>query len=221
MRLKMLPTWFLAAACLAGLEGCRSASERLPYARDPLLLRKGPVRGVDGRETPLLLAAAEPEPPALSSHAFVPLPPASRITPRSPALLAAGPFQAAEPGKFPLASAKTVIGTVMPRVKTGSPVQAMPVSLIRSRARYGHAANFSWLQGVLERSNSRHWLLHYADLPGDDLWDGKANLKDDPRLDVFSAGDAVEVEGEMVGEPTDEPSLPTYRVKTVTRMPQN
>jgi hypothetical protein len=217
MRLNLLRIWFLATACLAGLEGCRSAAERLPYARDPLLLSKRPVRGTDGAEAPLLLAVAEPEPPALSANAFVALPPASRISPRSPALFAAAQFNPpAEPGKFPVTPAKPVVGTLVPRVKTGSPVQAIPVSLVRNAAKYGHGANFSWMQGMLERSKSGHWLLRYTDVPGDDPWDGKVELKDDPRFEVFSAGDAVEVEGEMLSEPIDGKSLPIYRVSKVT-----
>jgi len=220
MRLQMLRTWFLAAACLAGLEGCRSASERLPYARDPLLLSKRPVRGAEGREKPFLLAVAEPEPPPLSPSAFVALPPASRIGHRSPALITAAPSPA-EPGKFPLTSTKSVMGTLMPRVKTGAPLQALAVSLVRSPVAYGHAANFSWVQGVLERSKPGHWLLRYTDSPGEDLWDGRLQLKDDSRLDALCAGDSVEMEGDMIALPTDSTSLPTYRMDRVIKLARN
>jgi hypothetical protein len=209
-----LPTSLVAIICLAGLPGCRSASERLPYARDPLLLARRPVQGSAETESPVLLASAEPRPPALPATAYVALPPASRIVPQPPMLLTDAPSrQPGEPGRFALASEKPVLATLMPRVKSSSPVQAIPVSRTRSSPIFGRAADFSWLQGVLERSESGQWQLRYTNQPEDDPWDGKVNLEDHPSLATLRAGDAVEVEGAIVSMPSDTLALPAYCIR--------
>jgi hypothetical protein len=209
-----LPTSLVAIICLAGLPGCRSASERLPYARDPLLLARRPVQGTAGTEPPISLAFGEPQPPVLPATAYVALPPASRIAPQPPMLLTDAPSrQPGEPAKFALASEKPVLATLMPRVKSSSPVQAIPVSRTRSSPIFGRAADFSWLQGVLERSESGQWQLRYTNQPEDDPWDGKVNLEDHPSLAALRAGAAVEVEGAIVSMPSDTLALPTYCIR--------
>src|SRR5437660_12130937 len=77
----------VAAVCAGWLVGCRSASDRRPYARDPLLISKRAVEGTAGREAPIMLALAEPVPPALPPNAYVALPPATRLALHSPEFL--------------------------------------------------------------------------------------------------------------------------------------
>jgi hypothetical protein len=208
-----LPTSLVAILCLAGLQGCRSASERLPYGRDPLLLARRPVQGTAGTEAPVLVAFAEPQPPGLPPTAYVALPPASIIAPQPRPLLTDAPTRRpGAPAEFSLGSEKPVVATLMPRIKSSHPVQAIPVSRTRSSPIFGRAADYSWLQGVLERSEVGQWQLRYSNQPEDDPWDGKVDLEDYPGLASLRPGEAVEAEGEIISLPADKLALPTYRI---------
>jgi len=193
----------VAAVCAGWLVGCRSASERRPYARDPLLISKRAVEGTAGREAPIMLALAEPVPPALPPNAYVALPPATRLALHSPEFLAlADPEQAADLGPKSVAPQKHL-------------VVAIPVARAKRTLAYGHDADYSWIQGIVERADSGQWLLRYCESLKDDPWGGKAILKHDARLRGLRVGDALKVEGEIIAPPTSTVPLPLYEIREV------
>jgi hypothetical protein len=176
----------LACLLLAVLPaGCQSTSREDCYPRDPLLLSKKPVEGVaDHSSGPILVASAEPTPP--------PVP--------TPALAAARkPGDAAR--AVPAVPVPTHSGAVpaTPASRSAEP----PAASGGKRAvtgKYGHAPDYTWLQGVLDRHYHGHLGLRYCDAATADPWGGKVCLDDDPRLNQFQEGDIIQVEGALVPE---------------------
>ena len=83
---------------------------------------------------------------------------------------------------------------------------------------YGHDKEYKWLIGRLQRVHVRggEWKIRYAPLDQIDQWGGSMVLAPDIRLEEFSEGDLIHVEGEILVE---RPSLyiagPLYRIHTV------
>ena len=67
-------------------------------------------------------------------------------------------------------------------------------------ARYGHAQDYTRLQGQLEYSASnRTWKIRYIPIHGQqDAYGGQFVLSDRSRLEAFQAGDYVTIEGAIV-----------------------
>jgi hypothetical protein len=84
---------------------------------------------------------------------------------------------------------------------------------------FAHAADYSWLQGVLEKAPSGPITLRYSEQPAHDPWGGSIRLADDARLNVFRDGDVIAVEGELVRE-ADGSSV-RYRVRAAWQVRQN
>ena len=101
-------------------------------------------------------------------------------------------------------------------------VPAKPLaSPMKSGETIGHAPDFRWVAGVLDRHRKGgYWTLRYADLSVDDRWGGKVRLMDDARLTDLQDGDTVFVEGELLAPASDSAaagttSYPPFRVTSV------
>lgn len=107
----------------------------------------------------------------------------------------------------------------LPKIVNGTP-PAPPLPM-RPGEKYGHAPDYRWLAGVLDKhAKGGFWTLRYADASADDAWGGKVRLMDDPRLRGFGDGDLIYVEGELVAPPksaADAPAYPPFRVADVRR----
>jgi hypothetical protein len=85
---------------------------------------------------------------------------------------------------------------------------------------YGHAEDYSWLQGVLHRNPNGSMELRYCDHGTEDRWGGKFNLDPDSRFNAIQEGQVVYVEGWLLPE-TDETPLttwnnyPTYHIRAL------
>jgi hypothetical protein len=106
----------------------------------------------------------------------------------------------------------------IPAVRSGnSPeVTAVPAVTRRVPGPYGHAADYSWLQGVLGGRSSGQLYLRYAESPSQDVWGGHVLLDDDPRLAHFKDGAVLIVEGEILRG--DRKPYPRYRLRTLSRV---
>lgn len=122
-------------------------------------------------------------------------------TPKSPLVIAAPGAGNNEPLKLPdLVRKAPASGT--PRTVPG---------------RYGCNDNYTWLQGVVEKSFRGVYSLRYRDPSDEDQYGGKVRLEDDPRLNDYKHGDAIAVTGQL--EPQDTASdawaYPRFRVKEI------
>ena len=88
----------------------------------------------------------------------------------------------------------------------------------RSGIVYGHGENYNWVIGKLQRVHvpGGEWKIRYLELDKIDRWGGSMVLAPDIRLENFSNGDCIYIEGEILVE---RPSLylagPLYRVRTI------
>lgn len=207
----------VAGLCGSFLLGCESAARR-PYAVDPLILDKKPVVGAIGTSGPNQVAATDPTPPT---------PPIAVVSAPMPD----GPKPGAITGEPPPpppwpVEARPAVGI------DKAPIQATPVSRPKPTAEiastppirrqvpetYGHATDYGWLQGVLDRHYQGHFDLRYCDASVADQWGGKVILSDDPRLARFKDGDQILVEGEILKEPataTTRRHYPLYRIREI------
>jgi hypothetical protein len=87
----------------------------------------------------------------------------------------------------------------------------------RAPGTYGHAPDYSWLQGVLGKHYHGHWDLRYCDHTVEDNWGGKVRLGKDARLDQFKEGDVIRVEGEVVRDHQGHgwQHYPEYRIRNI------
>jgi hypothetical protein len=83
--------------------------------------------------------------------------------------------------------------------------------------RFGHAPDYHWLQGVLEKHYRGYFCLRYLDPSKEDPNGGKVRLIDDHRLADYQEGDVLGMEGYL--HPIDETQgswdNPRYQVKDV------
>jgi hypothetical protein len=101
------------------------------------------------------------------------------------------------PGPSPGAEGRTVNAVPAIRAKTPE-VPALPAAQQKAAGPYGHAPDYSWVQGVLDKHYQGHWALRYCDHTVEDAWGGKVRLGKDARLEQFKEGDVVRVEGEIL-----------------------
>jgi len=86
---------------------------------------------------------------------------------------------------------------------------------ITASASFGHAGDYSWLSGQVEKTRlGKGWRLRYAWVDEDDPYGGSVSLIDDPKLPAFKDGQMVRVSGHLV-EPQNHGPAPAYRVETV------
>jgi hypothetical protein len=79
---------------------------------------------------------------------------------------------------------------------------------------YGHAADYSWLQGVLAKPAQGPATLRFHENVTEDKWRGQVSLGEDPCLKPFCDGDQVLVEGELPADQCDG-TLPCYRIRAI------
>lgn len=94
--------------------------------------------------------------------------------------------------------------------------KAAAVFPLKAGEKFGHAADYKWVAGVLDRhQRGGYWTIRYADFAEDDRWGGKVRLLDDAKLKAFQSGDIVLLEGELLA-PTSAAdgtgAFPPYRV---------
>lgn len=186
--------WLALALGTGVMAGCQSGAARHSYANDPLILSKRPVDGKPGPAgRPVLVAQADPAPPAMPTSAVAQASPTKPATAdgRGPDLPAEAATEAATAPK------PSVEATPAGREKEAGPFTGKSVARTVDGV-YGHAADYSWLQGVVDRHYLGYLTLRYCDLATDDPWGGKVILDEDPRLAQFHDGDVVQVEGELV-----------------------
>jgi hypothetical protein len=90
---------------------------------------------------------------------------------------------------------------------------AMTEAPMSSARRYGHAADYSWVQGEVQRTR-KGWRLRYASLDETDTYGGSVTLADDPQLSQMKEGDVYRIEGRLQN-PESHFSAPTYVVKEI------
>jgi hypothetical protein len=78
----------------------------------------------------------------------------------------------------------------------------------RADGKYGHAPDYSWLQGELDRHYRGHLELRYRPISEEDANGGKVRLEEDPRLAEFRPGDVIAVEGELLTDPDGTSAAP-------------
>jgi hypothetical protein len=83
---------------------------------------------------------------------------------------------------------------------------------------YGHAEDYSWLIGRLQRISTPNdqWKIRYAPIDEEDQWGGSMVLAPDARLAKYTDGDVVYLEGQIIAP---RPSLyvtgPLYRLRMI------
>ena len=88
------------------------------------------------------------------------------------------------------------------------------------KSKFGHAKNFSWLVGQLQKVhvNGGSWKIRYAPIDVQDKWGGSVILSQDARIERFKDGDFVYVEGEILAtRPTVYLAGPLYRISRIRK----
>ena len=85
---------------------------------------------------------------------------------------------------------------------------------------FGHAGDYRWIAGVLDRhGKGGYWTLRYADFGSDDVWGGKVRLLEDAKLRDFRDGEFVYIEGELLAPRSaasgEGNSFPPYRITSI------
>jgi hypothetical protein len=125
---------------------------------------------------------------------------------------APGPDGFAPAPRIGLANPAPAVG-VPPPVKDTRP----PLPL-RPGERFGHAADYKWVAGILDKhQKGGYWTLRYAPSGDDDPWGGKVRLLDEDKLADFTNGDVVYVEGDLFAprSAAETAAYPPYRVTDV------
>jgi hypothetical protein len=200
------------AAALAGtlLVGCQRGAVRPNYPPDPLFTSKKPVEA-KAESTQPALAHNEPGVPGQPATAVASAPrehvalkprtpPPGRTAPPEPVPPPPPPDPVPDTQAPPPAGQKAA--TAAPAVQTHDVAEpaAPPPPVKPVAGTYCHAADYSWLQGTLDRHFHGHLDLRYCDPATEDEWGGKVCLEADPRLAEFHEGDVVFIEGEIVRE---------------------
>jgi len=198
--------WLAAGACGCLLLGCNRSAVKPGPPPDPLLTSKKPVARRADKPDPAVLAHREPAAPAAPETALASVPP------KVPTAEPAGPTPCQ-----PVPVRTAVRSSPSPQA------DAAPAVRRTVSGNYGHAPDYSWLQGVLDRHYHGHWNLRYCDPTADDAWGGKVCLEDDPRLGQFKEGDVVRVEGDIVRREDGAARgtwnhFPKYRLRDIRRV---
>jgi len=97
-------------------------------------------------------------------------------------------------------------------VPAEAPKPALP---LKPGEKFGHAADYRWVAGVLDRhQKGGYWTLRYADSGEDDPWGGKVRLLADDLPAGFESGDVVYIEGELLAPQSaaDNAAYPPFKV---------
>jgi hypothetical protein len=226
--------------------GCQS-SRNTPYADNPLLLSREPLLQTFSKNSNSTVPAANDAKPTSLPTATATTRPwpgtikqTSNVTavpiPEGPQLGASGetltikPPPAAPPAPVvpPPQTPKTIPPTepVFTPAKApaalptppAAPTLTAPAILPVSYQRFGHAADYSWLQGEFDIHYRGFKELRFRSVAEDDAIGGKVRLVDDVRLNEYKPGDVVRVEGELVRDETNAGQYPRYHVKSIQLM---
>ena len=106
-----------------------------------------------------------------------------------------------------------------PTVGVRPPVKdTRPPLPLRPGERFGHAPDYKWVAGILDRhQKGGYWTLRFAPSGEDDPWGGKVRLLDDDKVTGFTSGDVVYVEGDLLAprSAAESANYPPYRVTDV------
>lgn len=158
--------------------GCASAEKEPRYPDDPLLLSKKPVEGKHDPTRTDMLARVEPLAPPLPTSLLAAKPKAS-----PPLTTAPSPTPKTSPVSTPPSAV----------------IRATPALRRRVTGTFGNAADFSWLQGILESTPAGALQLRYVAPDAADSQAGVVHLEEDARLNAFRPGDVIMLEGELSG----------------------
>lgn len=183
---------------------------RLPESRPPVSTPSTPAPSAD---------LPDIRPPADVAPLLVPQPPAGSgagTPPEIKPLLVPAPRPPAGPDGFAPAPKIDLPDPPVPTAPVRPPVaEVKPPLPLAPGQRFGHARDYKWIAGVLDRhQKGGFWTLRYAPSGEDDPWGGKMRLLDDDRLTGFASGDVVYMEGELLAPPSaaDTAAYPPYRV---------
>jgi hypothetical protein len=221
--------------------GCQS-SRKTPYADNPLLMSREPLLQSFTKNSPVV-PTADPKPNTLPNPQPTVKPwgnsvkQTSNVTaapiPDGPQLGATGetltikPPPAATPAIVvpPPESTKNVVPaepvftpSKAPAVLPTPPIPPQPVNtgiMPMSYQRFGHAPDYSWLQGEFDIHYRGFKELRFRSASEEDAFGGKVRLVDDARLNEFKPGDVVRVDGELVRDETNGGQYPRYHVKSI------
>jgi hypothetical protein len=180
----------------------RPASEQPKYY--PAVPTYSPPAGAEGPALPpaTTVATAQPLSFPIPEPTIVPNPP---------------------PAALPLATGTPMpVSPLVPTEATAAaPTAPVEQAVVRQiEGKYGHAPDYTWLQGELDRHYRGHLELRYRSVSEDDPYGGKVRLEDDPRLAEFRPGDVIAVEGELLTDPDGPAAAPwaqyrRYHIRSV------
>jgi len=226
--------------------GCQN-SRKSPYADNPLLLSREPLLQTFSKNSAAPVpSTTEVKPTSLPSTAAstktttgavkqtssvtsVPIPDGPQLgasgetltikpPPAAPAAIVAPPSQtpkSMQPSEPVFTPAK--VPAVLP-TPPAAPATTTPAIMPVSYQRFGHAADYSWLQGEFDVHYRGFKELRFRSASEEDAFGGKVRLVDDARLNEFKPGDVVRVEGELVRDETNGGQYPRYHVKSIQLM---
>lgn len=144
------------------------------------------------------------------------------ITPLAPPAPVAEPIKSPKaivppPAPVPVQESKKITPE-MPNIDVTTPEVDytkgnLPNAVVSKLA--GHAADFSWIIGELQYSNSKKtWRLRYQNLDSDDSFGGSVTLTGaDHLMEQFTSGQLVRVQGEVLDH--GKTLAPRYRVSSI------
>lgn len=194
--------------------GCKTPATS-DHPPDPLLLSKKPVEGAGSTGAPqTLVAVAEPTMPALPAIVL-----AARPAPRAPSP-PEKPLHLPETPPIANRPSPSVDAVPTARTASGGSVTATPAVRRTVPGNFGHAPDYSWLEGVLDKHYPNQLLFRYADPAAEDAYGGRVRLDDDARLARFQDGDVLHIEGVLLPQvETQAPDgwalYPRFRIRDV------
>jgi hypothetical protein len=200
MRPRRLALWLAVVICAGMVSGCQSSMDRHGWEDDPLVQSKKPATRSEDvpvvmADTPSFTPPAAPLPTRESDQFAGNAQGNNTLTSQTPN---GSPFSLIDSSRKPLPVRPAVRSKPEPQRLVGTTLER------QAEGNYGHAPDYSWLQGVLDRHFHGHFELRFCDSSIEERWGGKVCLQDDPRLKDFRDGDLVVVRGTME---TDNPPL--------------
>jgi hypothetical protein len=211
--------WLVSCVLAVAAQGCDSLHRSAPYREDPLLVGRKLVVAKPEEAKPHQLAFAEPALPSLPAFAYVYPPPGLKSLAGDAVLADKRPVPTppqAHP-REPAVQSPDTAGSD----RANSPVQALPVLRRRVLGTFGHAPDYSWLQGRVRRSPSGSWELTFCESPTEVRCGGRVFLEDEARFEQLQDCQVIQVEG-YLRSAVHVPGIPgleapaTYRVDRIS-----
>jgi hypothetical protein len=179
-----------------------SASRNSPP--DPLFLSKHPVAGKFDVKAPNQIVAEAPAPPAV---------PTTALAERSNASGYPEPNTSAQDGEA--GEEKVIPATPVSRPKQPDADQPTSEAPATIASIYGHAPDYSWIRGVLDKHYRGFMNIRYCDLSEEDPYGGKFTLQADERLESYRDGDVVWIKGQLMPQRNVRSAWNPFRVYRV------